>query len=457
MEIWSKLFDPTGFVPRAQCGAWTPALIRLHNLSDFFIWTAYLAIPLVLVAFSYKRRADLPFRPLFWLFGLFIVACGSTHLMDIVLFYNPLYRLSGLIKLITAVASWCTVVGLISVMPHALAMKSPRVLEREIDERKRMAEQLRLSEERFRASFEAASIGKALVDLNGHWLKANQALCDLVGYTEAELLDLTFQDITHLDDLDCDLNHMRQLLEGTRHDYQMEKRYIHKRGHEVWILLSVSMVHDGHGQPLHFIAEVLDITERKQLEEMRRQRNDSLEQRVQQHSDENARLHILAVTDGLTGLSNRRAFDESLQREFERARRYQTALSVLILDVDHFKDYNDTFGHPAGDLVLQQLARLLRCKARSSDVIARYGGEEFAVILPGTAGEGADIFAEHLLQDMAATTWPGRPVTASFGVCALSSAIATQDSQTLIDAADKALYQSKSTGRNRVTHAPETV
>src|SRR4028119_589392 len=144
MDIWLRLFDPSGFVPRAMCGQWTPALIRLHNISDFLIWTAYLAIPIVLLRFAYKRRRELPFRQVFWLFGLFIVACGTTHLMDIVLFYNPLYRLAGAVKLVTAAASWGTVIALVPIVPRALAMRTPEALQREVDVRKRAEEEVRV-------------------------------------------------------------------------------------------------------------------------------------------------------------------------------------------------------------------------------------------------------------------------------------------------------------------------
>jgi signal transduction histidine kinase len=144
MEIWTRLFDASGFVPRAQCGEWTPELIRLHNGSDFFIWAAYLAIPVVLVRFAWRRRHELPFAQLFWLFGLFIVACGTTHLMDIVLFYNPMYRLAGAVKLVTAAASWGTVCALIPIVPRALAMRSPEALQREIDVREQAEAEVRL-------------------------------------------------------------------------------------------------------------------------------------------------------------------------------------------------------------------------------------------------------------------------------------------------------------------------
>ena len=108
------------------------------------MWTAYLAIPVVLVSFAWKRRNELPFSSLFWLFGLFIIACGTTHLMDIILFYNPLYRLSGLIKLITAAASWGTVVALLRVVPRALTLQTPEALQNEIKERRRAEDEFRV-------------------------------------------------------------------------------------------------------------------------------------------------------------------------------------------------------------------------------------------------------------------------------------------------------------------------
>ncbi len=134
MELFD-LFNTWRFVPRAQCGQWTPSLIYLHNISDFLIWTAYIAIPLVLVSFAYRRREELPFQQLFLLFGIFIVACGTTHLLEIILFYKPVYILSGWVKLITAAASWGTVIALFHIVPRALQMKSPDALEAEVARR----------------------------------------------------------------------------------------------------------------------------------------------------------------------------------------------------------------------------------------------------------------------------------------------------------------------------------
>ena len=133
-------------------------------------------------------------------------------------------------------------------------------------ERARLYTALRDSEERFASAFEFASIGVALVSPEGRWLKVNRALCELVGYTAAELATKTFQDITHPDDLDTDLERVRQMLAGEIQTYQMEKRYIHRSGSIVWVLLSVSLVRDSAGCPLYFISQIQDINERKRAE-----------------------------------------------------------------------------------------------------------------------------------------------------------------------------------------------
>lgn len=142
-SFWANLFNPAGYMPRRICGIWTPGEIWLHNASDFFIWLAYIMIPIVLVRFAYAKRRELPFRHVFALFGMFIIACGSTHLMEIVMFYYPVYRLAGLIKFATAIISCATVAALVPVIPKALAMKSPEVLQREIEERERAEAEVR--------------------------------------------------------------------------------------------------------------------------------------------------------------------------------------------------------------------------------------------------------------------------------------------------------------------------
>jgi PAS domain S-box-containing protein len=141
----------------------------------------------------------------------------------------------------------------------------------DVTEEKQRDGALALSEERFRNAFENAPIGMALVSSEGHWLRVNGALCEIVGYSEEELLGRTFHDITHPDDLETDVAHMSRLLAGEARWYELEKRYIHRDGHVVTVLLSVSLVRDAGGAPLHFIAQIQDVTERRRLEEELRQ------------------------------------------------------------------------------------------------------------------------------------------------------------------------------------------
>lgn len=137
----------------------------------------------------------------------------------------------------------------------------------DITDRKHTEELLRQSEERFRSAFDYAAIGMALVSPTGKWLQVNQALCEITGYSESELLNTTFQSLTHPEDLEGNLLHVRKMLTGDIRTYQTQKRYIHKQGHIVWVLLSVSLVRDIHLQPLYFVAQIQDITKRKQTEE----------------------------------------------------------------------------------------------------------------------------------------------------------------------------------------------
>lgn len=175
-----------------------------------------------------------------------------------------------------------------------------------------------------------------------------------------------------------------------------------------------------------------------------------LEAYQQKLEEANARLHEDSLTDKLTGVGNRAAFDRRLSEEVYRSTRYRSALSLLLVDVDRFKDFNDTFGHQAGDVALQTVAKTLHC-TRPSDFLARYGGEEFAVLLATTAREGACILAERMRKAVAAASIPQRVVTVSIGASTLLPD--SLDSARLVAAADKALYAAKQGGRNRVVHA----
>ncbi len=182
-----------------------------------------------------------------------------------------------------------------------------------------------------------------------------------------------------------------------------------------------------------------------ELEEMHRH----MEELNEELRMKNAQLEQAAQTDGLTGLFNHGAFQEALRTEIQRAERLRQPLSLIMLDVDHFKQFNDTFGHPAGDEVLRQVAEVLRHQARPYDIVARYGGEEFAIILPSTPLEDALRAAERLRQAIERIPNSHAPITASLGVAEYQRGSMPAS---LLYNADSALYHAKRSGRNRVCH-----
>ncbi|MGI4831484.1 MAG: GGDEF domain-containing protein [Janthinobacterium lividum] len=158
-------------------------------------------------------------------------------------------------------------------------------------------------------------------------------------------------------------------------------------------------------------------------------------------------MNELACIDGLTGVANRRRFDQEIRTTFRTARRTNKPLALLLLDVDDFKQHNDRFGHSHGDNVLRMLGQRLQQCLRAGDLLARYGGEEFAILLPETSEEDALTLANRLLRATRSFVWPREPVTVSIGVSSLSPA--TPDTQRLLTLADEALYAAKRAGKNR--------
>jgi len=183
------------------------------------------------------------------------------------------------------------------------------------------------------------------------------------------------------------------------------------------------------------------------------ERNQQLRERQEELRVANEKLEELATTDGLTGLKNHRTFKTRLKEEYNRAARYGEPLSMLMLDVDKFKPFNDTFGHPAGDDVLRQVSRLLEEATRNTDLVARYGGEEFVVLLPYTEHEAALGLAERVRASIEEADWDKRAITVSIGVGTAKKHLASVED--FVSLTDEALYHSKLTGRNRVTHFDE--
>jgi len=170
--------------------------------------------------------------------------------------------------------------------------------------------------------------------------------------------------------------------------------------------------------------------------------------------DANKRLESLADTDGLTGLFNRRYFDTLLMRELQRTERYKTPLGLVLLDIDHFKRVNDTFGHSMGDEVLRNVSRLVTSSVRVTDSVARYGGEEMAIVFTQTTAQGVCEVTERLRQRLADFSHEYQDnrlkCTASFGISVCDGRGGVPSAKEMIDRADRALYQAKRTGRNCV-------
>jgi len=296
---------------------------------------------------------------------------------------------------------------------------------------------LRESEKRFHSTFASAPIGMAIVGLDGRFLQVNAALADIVGYSIEALQKKTFQQITYPEDLQTDLVQFEQLRDGLIKNYQLEKRYFHNKGNLIWVLLSVSAVRDEDDKALYFIAQIQDITERKYLMD---------------------RLSNQARVDYLTNLSNRRYYMEQAEAELNRALRYGAPLALLMIDIDHFKNINDSYGHKTGDMVLQKMSDLLKQSLREVDVLGRIGGEEFAILLPESRLENAIEVAERLRVQIANAKLleaHGQALrcTVSVGVAMLDNPNKNLDA--LFNQADEALYKAKNSGRNCVCVAAE--
>ena len=234
-------------------------------------------------------------------------------------------------------------------------------------------------------------------------------------------------------------------IDGTKHEITANRRQM------------LSLLLSTYGNTIEQNRVLLQVQrELRALNDQLREQSQKIIEQQQKLEEANRQLHSLAIHDGLTKLKNHRAFKEKLDEELERTMRYGQPLSLVLLDVDSFKQYNDSFGHPAGDDVLVNLARLLAENSRGADFAARYGGEEFAVLLPNTNKQWALAMAERVRVAIENEAWPHRPVTASFGAATFDNSTHHNDvGSALIKAADKALYYSKNSGRNCVTHSDD--
>lgn len=598
-----------------------PLLLWTLVVANCLIGLSYYSIPLALVYFV-RRQRDLKFNWIFRMFGMFIFACGTTHFISVVDIWHPVYRVDAAVLAWTAGISVATAIVLWPLLPRALAFleqnRAGRLqlvdlntqLTNSLDQLRQQRTELAESEKRTRLIVNNAPIGLAAVGLDGRFISVNQALCAMLGYTEAELLARAFQDITHPDDLKADLAHVQELIDGKAETYRMEKRYFRKAGETITVQLDVAVLRDEQRRPVHFISQIQDVTLRKEAEAALRESNARLAQGLSRLTEQNREITVLgelgetlqscetleeiaapirnlapdlfpeyfgcfylmhpsgnfldpvagwggalastqvfppescwairkgelrwtdakdglrcrhlhqpessplalcvpmnaqgdtlgllfvqprsgqigdqearrdlerlaamtadrigiaianiqlrvklrqqSIRDPLTGLFNRRYLEETLPREVSRSRREESHLAVLMIDVDHFKSFNDTYGHDVGDNVLRYIGRTLARQCRESDLACRYGGEEFALVLPLTTQDQAMAKAEQIRQDIrqleqTQTAVVPKPVTISVGLAMCPADCVT--AETLLELADQALYRAKREGRDRV-------
>ena len=247
----------------------------------------------------------------------------------------------------------------------------------DISERRSSEEALNQANQRFRSAFDDAAIGMAIVSPEGRWMRANRALSELTGYPVEELVGKDFADITHPEDLPKDVEALQEMIDGQRDRFQTQKRYIHADGRVIWISLNTTIVRDGTGEPLYLLSQMQDISEHKQTE---------------------AALAHRASHDDLTGLPNRSLLEDRLVLALNRQRRERKPIAILYLDLDGFKDVNDTHGHDAGDFVLVAVAKRLSALVRPSDVVSRLGGDEFAVLCEAMDEAAATKLAKRIVE-----------------------------------------------------------
>ena len=307
-----------------------------------------------------------------------------------------------------------------------------------IAEQERISKALRETEAHFRNAFDYAAIGMALVSPQGGWLRVNRSLCDLVGYTERELLESNFQAVTHPDDLGNDLANLYRLLQGETPTSHVEKRYVHRLGQIVWALNSVSLVRDSDDQPAHFIFQIQDITERKRAE---------------------AALQSLSLVDELTGLYNRRGFLAVTEQHLAAIRRNKKMPVILYADLDGLKVINDSLGHHEGDRALVKAAEIFKETFRSSDIIARIGGDEFVVLAAIGPEESAEFLTNRLEENFKAASaqWNhSYDLSVSVGR-ALFDDDEGHSIEELMALADRAMYENKRHKRSRHNFTPESI
>ena len=305
--------------------------------------------------------------------------------------------------------------------------------------------EIQTSHERLKLVLEGTEIG--LWDWNPQTNETSfdKQWCKLIGYTLDEIKPnfSAWESLVHPEDLvQCNID-IQNHIDGKTEFYQNIHRMKHKDGHWIFVLARGQILErDRENQPIRFTGTHTDITHLKKIEHELEESNNKLKQ--------------LSLADGLTGLHNRRAMNERLIQEWGHWKRDQTPFSILLIDIDFFKQFNDSYGHLIGDECLKQIASILEQNAkRTNDIVARFGGEEFLVILAGITSTEALIIATEIHNAIARLAIPhkdseaGNLITVSIGVNSCDKEQKCSNFQSIIEGADTALYKAKDSGRNQ--------
>ena len=309
----------------------------------------------------------------------------------------------------------------------------------------------------------------SIADAAGDIIYVNQKFIDISGYARDELLGQNhrilksgYHPLSFYEDM------WQAISEGRVWHGMVCNRA--KRGARYWVDTTIMPFLDDAGLPYQYVSIRTEITQIKEAEQVLQQSKEQLEATVHERTNELAKavnelqseierrkqleenLRSLAITDALTGIFNRRKFDETLKVEIRRSERYGTALSLIMFDIDHFKQINDTRGHVVGDQILTALTNIVSENIRTHDVLARFGGEEFTILAPGNSLTGGRKFAEKLRAAIERNDFPDAcRITCSFGVTEHKHG---DTAESFIKRVDEALYRAKKNGRNRVEEAP---
>lgn len=473
LDTLSHFFNINQFIPHGHCFLWMPSLLWTLVASDGLIALSYYTIPVALMLAVGNRQND-RLKWIIWMFSAFIFACGTTHLIDIATIWYPNYWLDAGAKAFTAVISAVTAIAIWPIVKEARAY-----VDFQIETTERLSgtnTQLRASLENLRQQkadlhdiSELSGLLHVCTDFNEMGTAFTETVAKIFPQSAGGLFladenesdfplisswGLARQNVTIGSDK-CWAYRLGRIFPDKQLETGLKCR-VHGCGidSDKYCLPVI-----GVGKTLALLQfEGIDYFSDKRAADVMTMLTERLGLALYNLHLKNS-LEFRSTRDGLTGLFNRRYMDETLQTEINRAKRSGSEVSVMMFDIDDFKDINDTFGHDAGDKALRRFADVLRGNLREGDVACRYGGEEFVVILPGVtfenAVEKADMIRRKFMESVSQSP------DLEFNELTVSGGVASHprdggNMETLLKQADKTLLAAKRSGKNRI-NTPDDV